>query len=118
MPREKDVPAMPPGFVMLKGPPGNGGLSFGGLSYKADEEGIVTIPMQAIADARAHGFRDPAEAEVAEARDTEMAAKDATIAILKAKLAMALAGANAEQARDGGHAPPPSDAERRGTAGG
>jgi hypothetical protein len=119
MPRKDDasVPAMPPGFAMLKAPPDCSGLSFAGQNYTPDQEGIVTIPAHAVGHARAHGFRDPAEAEEALARDAEMAAKDAQIADLKAKLAAALSDGGVEQTKDGGYTLPPSDADRRAKAG-
>jgi hypothetical protein len=110
MVRKEDAVASPGGFAMIRGPAGHSGFSFGGQSYRPDANGVVTIPVGAVEVARSHGFDDPAEAEILEARTAELAAKDAEIADLKAKLAAVPNSAKREQTKDRGYRLPESGA--------
>ena len=42
--------------MKLQGPPNCGGLSFDGIAYEPDADGIIDVPDEAAAAAFAHGF--------------------------------------------------------------
>jgi hypothetical protein len=44
--------------VRLQGPENCGGFSHAGISYQADEDGVIEIPVgEAVTDAYSHGFK-------------------------------------------------------------
>lgn len=57
-----DAPAAPQGMVRVRNP-SSSGCSWGGFSYEADEDGVVTVPVVAEPDLAAHGFARVAEVE-------------------------------------------------------
>lgn len=44
-----------------------GGLSYGGVSYEPDEDGVITVPAEAVDELQAHGFK-PVGESVAEVK--------------------------------------------------
>lgn len=47
------------GMVFMVVPEGSTGCSFAGVSYPADEEGFVEVPLEAVATLADHGFTLP-----------------------------------------------------------
>jgi len=60
-----EPPTTPKGWAKLRHPDGTG-CSWGGVEYEADGEGVVTVPLTAIADLAAHGFAETGDAPTTE----------------------------------------------------
>ena len=108
---KEDTTVMPASFIMMRGPAGHSGFSFGGHSYMPDENGVAMIPVGAVEIARSHGFHGAAEAERVDANAAALA-KGAAIVNLKTKLVAMLNPAKCEHTTDGAYNLPESDTER------
>lgn len=72
----------------LKAPEGSTSCSFDGESYKADADGVVTVPDAAVPELMAHGFTPaPLSAEEADKEVSDADAKAANVDTTKLEVA-------------------------------